>query len=268
MGLLDLDHASDDNPIKKIKELDERLAQLERTTPSGFFASGDSDTLMDAPGHVRLSYGDVYPDGETSMSMFRRMANVYNAAEYTDHFRTGDQPTGFAWAGGAFTTPSAIYNYNETYLQVTPTSGGQHFYFDSITTYDNCHFVARWTHHAAAACGIRLDNGTDNYYSEIYSWATGSGQKKISTRHRAGGAATETDIITGLRGDVPLVIQLYLYAPSTRTPYYYLHNESSVITLASTPNIAWTPSRVGFIIQEGQVGTGACYYDWFFNGFS
>ena len=59
MGILEYDHASDRNPLKALQDALDRLDELERAAPTGFFnwdtsGAGTSGTIMNTPGRLNV----------------------------------------------------------------------------------------------------------------------------------------------------------------------------------------------------------------------
>jgi hypothetical protein len=232
------------------------------------------DPLTDVGDIKQASGKDIYPDSETSMSLFKRLVN--SVITPTDHFRSGNIPTGFAWASAPFVTPGTIaYNQYGTYMRtIVAKSGERAFLYDSISSWQGRQFVLRAFCQHSAAVGIRFDDGSDNNYVEAYLDSTvgGLGTQTMRLRQRTGGGAvTTTDTFASPRG-TPHTFRMYCYAPAppnwTSYVYNIAENGDSCIVTNHVLVTTWTPSRVGILIHEGVVGKGAEVVDWFYSTFS
>jgi len=83
MGILDLDHASDQNPIRQIIDLVQRVEDLERRSPTGMFdwgasGAGTSGTIMNNPGHLNAPAARDFRLGNHPMT-FSRVVSLFTA---------------------------------------------------------------------------------------------------------------------------------------------------------------------------------------------
>ena len=215
-------------------------------------------------------YRDCYPDIDP-YGLFARSTNRVGLTTYTDHFRSGVIPTGFSWiADGTFNgAPAGILDYDHqgTYLRVQ-ADNTPHFLADAITTYADRNFYARLRTGWFTEIGVRLDDGSDNNYTEIILDPDNIGAYNVDFRYRAGGGAV-TDVPGPLYPASELVVVRLLWLSATPAVYGYTigeNGDSVNMTGFNTGALAWTPARVGIKVQVN--GGSAGIVDWFYSGFS
>lgn len=212
------------------------------------------------------STGDMFPAGAGS-GLAARVVDY--GLTPTEHFRSGSIPSGFAWVsdavfGGA--PASVTWSRSSDYGLFTGTSGTRHFLARSISTFLGRAGYLRGTEAFNTIVGLRVDDGTDSNYYELYVADAGSGLNQIRLRQRTGGAAAVTTNGPSIAKGIILPIMLYSNNPSgsTHYPYCYIIGES-LLTMAILTGTAatWTASRFGLIVHDGAaVSVGATLTDW------
>ena len=214
---------------------------------------------------------DVYPAGEPAAGLFARVANVIGINLIDDHFQSGTIPTGYSWiSDGIFDgAPGNLnYSYRSSYM-TTILSSTPNFLAKSVTSCANLNYWARLATGLSSDIGIRIDDGSDDNYAEVYLDAGALGSSVLSFRYRAGGGAVTTNTGPTLPQCFFYTLRLYCYEPSDRYIYTYLVNETgdaTVITGFNTPIITWTPARVGIVLRNNS-GSWAIV-DWIYTTFT
>lgn len=232
--------------VRRISKLEDRVARL-----------GD---LLSTHRHHR----------DPTWDLWIRNVDRRGRAVYTDHFRSGNIPAGFAWiADGTFNGAPAAIDYNDrgTYLQ-SRADNTPHFLADAITTYDDKALHARVTIGQTAELGIRIDDGSDNNYAQIILDPDNLGSYTVNFRFRAGGGAiTDNAGPTHLCGEFVIIRLVWASAtPLINGRIIGEHGRGVTISGFTTGALAWTPSRIGFVyyINNGDY----TYADWFYSDFS
>lgn len=204
--------------------------------------------------------------------LWTRKVNHYGRTEWSDHFRAGTIPTGFAWQGAPFGgAPGGAggildYSYRGTYLRVV-CDASPHFLSRAVGSYADKWFVARVDTGYGSHVGIRCDDGTNNNYAEFYLWAGQNNCVSVSFTSVTGGGAAVTDNGPSVRSDLPHVL-LLTYNNGLSTFYGYTSRESG--RWDADPNhqiaIAWVPARIGLIFRLTAGEFSSCC-DLFYNEF-
>lgn len=222
---------------------------------------------------------DVYPAGDARGVMIRLSQFTTTV---TDHFRTGTIPTGYAWQGSPFDgTPTLVLSYqvaNDYMRAIANTSNGRVFLGKAIAN-----SAAAWQAKGIAArvrtgviteIGVRVDNGTDNYYAEIYmTGVAGDGTQTLEFRHRNGSGDSVHVVTSGLvipcNQYMCLLLICNYSAPNYSISGYILGEDGSSINVngLTTGTVSWMPAagRAGILIKQNNGNPGYC--DWFYNYF-
>jgi hypothetical protein len=230
-----------------------------------------------AAGYVEALY-DVMPYG-TKRGVWRRFVEVSGNAP-TDHFTSGRITSGYAWAGSPFATPSIIlYSYSGDYLGFYNSGPGRYFMYKRITnsaaSWKNMYIEGRFCAGVNGAVGLRVDDGTDNNYVEIYvddTAADGANTLKFSWRTGSGAVTTAT---AGCKLPVSefMVLRLSCYWSGSAYSFYgYIVDETGgpvVLSGFNTAAVTWCPAagRAG-ILGGSSASCGHLKCDWFYNCFS
>lgn len=207
---------------------------------------------------------------DPTWDLWLRNVDRRGRAIYTDHFRSGVIPAGFAWiADGTFNgVPAALdYSYSDTYFAIA-SDATPHFLADAITVYEGAHFAARLSTGVTTEIGIRIDDGTDNNYAEIILDPNNLGAYNADFRFRAGGGAV-TDNAGPLYSCTEFVIvNLYWLAATSTILGYTIGEPNTLININgwSTGVVGWTASRVGIKVQVNDGNYAYC--DWFYSTLS
>lgn len=178
-----------------------------------------------------------------------------------DYNSTDEIPTGMAWAGSPFVTPST-FKVEDSMLKVKPdsVSGGRAFLYRSFSGSDH---VAQWfkaytlAGHSTTipeAVGVRIDDGSDNNYNELVLRAGGvmaGAYNEYITRERVGGGVVNTYIRTQPFYSFPHVIRFVTEGTpwsswTTRPILYYF---SGAVWLNNIAAKTWTPTRIGMLFD-------------------
>ena len=224
---------------------------------------------------------DVKPDND-GRGMFTRLVNQLGISTYDLHFRSGAAPpAGYAWQGAPFGgTPGYIYySYLADYLIALPSTTTRHFMSRAVTNaaanWQNKNVYGRVRAGQFGRCGVRLDDGTDNNYVQIFmDGMAGTATQTLSFQYRAGGGGVTTVTSSIL---VPTseyyVLRLYLSysAPNyTAVGYLLCEDGSSILVTGFAVTVGWAPAagRAGLFIENsgGTAGT-IVSMDWLKNEF-
>jgi len=138
-----------------------------------------------------------------------------------------------------------------------------HFYADAITEYDEKNIVARLSTGHTTDIGLRVDDGTNNNYTEIYLDAQNDGTYDVTFRTQAGQNAGPTYPCS------EMVVVRLRWVTATPAVVGYTVNEDgyrNTIVNFTTGVIAWTPSRVGIVVYNNSAHWSIV--DWFYSTFS
>jgi hypothetical protein len=244
---------------------DNRVAVWE----SGAVVGGDAGLTWDgaalASTGTITAAGDMFPTS-AGAGIMARLANA-GIAPY-EHFRSGSMPAGFGWAGAPFTTPSSTtWSRNGDYLYLTPTSGGRHFLYRSVTSYlGRLGYIRAWPTFGSGSIGLRVDDGTDNNYYLLWWKNITIGYWTPQVQQRTGGGAITT--ITGpevVRGNIlPLLLFSNNTSGATHAPFPYVAGEGGVsLSLTSSgTGVTWVAARFGIIIEDAAASPGQVLCDW------
>jgi len=229
--------------------------------------------------------GDIFPNAD-ARGLAARFVNPTGLTSWTAHFRPGETTgpgegslAAFAWQGAPFTTPVlASYAYANDYLRWVHSSAARFFLSCPITN-----SAAAWQNKSiwgrlAATCygsfGLRIDDGTDNNYVEIYLDATAAdGDQRLRFSYRSGGGAVVTNTAKPvlLQGSFVVLRLRCYYSAETYAVYGYSVNEtggSDNIANFGTPAISWCPTagRVG-LVGTTTAASNPQVCDWFYTNF-
>ncbi len=239
------------------------------TTPAasrGVRLNASGHLIMPATGDIR-PFNIGYGLGQRSIQ-----------GSYTPdlHFTSGSSaPTGYAWAGSPFAAPDTVYySYSSDFLFCASGTNARNFLYRSITNN-----AANWSNKsilgAFAAVGVntryglRIDDGTDNNYVEMYVDGTANDATETVKFEYTGGTIVTTNI------SVPVgtlfVLRLYCIANTAIGGYLYMPSTGLTANVAGFYTaIAWAPAagRAGIFAQNptgSAANGGAC--DWLLNEF-
>jgi hypothetical protein len=248
----------------------------------GVFVSRDSletikglnvgTTTGAAVGQARLS-GDIFPVGATA-GIAQRLINQFQAP--TEHFRSGAAPAGYSWQGSPFAgTPYYLsWASPADFAQIAVAGGTDRVFFsmpiaNSAAAWQGRALSARIRTANGSEAGLRIDDGTDNNYSEVYLTAT-SMVTTVSMRNRVGGG-TPTVQTTAIAVTVSTFISLYLlcyWSGTTYTiaPYMFTEDGNTLNMPITSGVITWCPAagRAGLIVRNASNTSG---FDWMTNTF-
>ena len=224
-------------------------------------------------GDVSMLAGrDVYADDEAAAGargLFARMANRYGPGVYTDHFRSGVIPAGFAWQVAApfdGVPPTLDYAYRHSYLRAAGNNlGNDYFLADTITVYDGKELTARVHVGHNTRGGLRIDDGTDNNYSSLVLLSNDDGYQQLAYYHRTGGGGVVATALGNFPHSEYYVLRLRRSGGNTNG--YLVGEEGDAIYQLNGLNAtAWVPSRIGFHFWSSN--SHLFYCDWFYSTFS
>jgi len=246
-------------------------------------SAGNTVWQVDSDGVVECD-GDIYPD-QDGWGLFTRMSNRIGSTTYTDHFRSGSIPSGYAWDTGAlFTgTPGTLtYDYADSYLRAGVGAGTKAFLRKAITNngsaWQNKSFDARVRCALNGEVGLRFDNGSDvsaaERAAEVY-FDGSAGDATITLKFRykdATGWHTVASNIVVPASEFYVIRLLCYYTGGNYYAYAYLIGEEGTQISINNFNVAitWPPcaGRAGvFVANPTGSAMNAAYVDWFYNQF-
>jgi hypothetical protein len=241
-----------------------------------------STTAAEKLGHIyQAESKDLYPASD-KRGLFVRVVDRTGLGGYTDHFRSGSIPTGYAWQGAPFTgTPPAGYVYysiNNDYMWLAGSGGAKSFLSKAITnaaaSWQNKSITARVRTGYGTEIGVRVDDGSDDNYAELYvSGALVDGTQRLDFRHREGGGAvstTNTGVIIPCDNLMVILLLCSWSDPNYRFIGYTLAEDGGQTNIAGvdTGVVTWCPAagRVGLLgnVNDGNYGS----MDFFYNTFT
>ena len=198
-----------------------------------------------------------------------RRSNRYGRAQYTDHFRSGTIPTGYAWLGAPFGGAPAVldYSHNGTYMELQ-CNASPHFLATNITVYTSKHFVGRFCTARNTFAGIRVDDGTNNNYCVWGLDAGTNGSYTPKFIEVAGGGGPVSNTAHASRDSEFTSLLMYHYASDPSFVGYFV-NEAGGWSYADncySNIIAWTPARIGLYYTFN--GGYYAYTDMFYSTFA
>lgn len=210
--------------------------------------------------------GDVFCTGDAA-GLRRRLADQYQAG-ITNHFDSAlmawiwvNDPTG---AGG----DKAIAQSN-VHFQAMNTLVKSIFY-ESVTNWLGNSAYMYLCGEFNFECGLRIDDGTNNNYNELYLEYESGGKVRVYQRTVVGGgAAVETARVTGLPHGYWGLRWFFNGAAGNWGWYGYLFRENSNAQafLGGPSALAWTPTRHGLFFTKNDSGPGrGAYVDWWADG--
>lgn len=222
--------------------------------------------------HIRMLEGrDVQPDNDPH-GLFARLVNRTGIGTYSDHFRSGVIPAGFAWiVDGTFNgIPGTLsYSLMGTYLAATSTAT-PHFLATPVVGFANARYTARISAGQTTEIGIRLDDGTNANTAEVMLTAAAQpGMYQAEFRQTLGGvpAAAAPGPIQS-RSEF-ITVRLYWRSASVQVFGYILSETGSTIGITgwnTGAGLAWVPARVGIKVRIN--GGDGGYVDWFYSTFT
>lgn len=233
---------------------------------------------LDASGHLKLPVGgDIYPDGD-GRGYAARFVN--GSTIYDTHFRGANTiPTGYAWQGAPFAAPTVVYNQLSDYMRALVVAASRGFMSRAVTNaaanWQNKYMYGRFTCALNGRVGMRVDNGTDNNYVQMFVDSTANdGTETLKFQYRDGGGAitTVTSNIV-IPTFTPICISLLsLYSSPNYYVYGYLF-QPEIQERAGITNfnhlVSWAPAagRAGIFIENtsGASSMNYTYCDWFKN---
>lgn len=224
---------------------------------------------LDLTGYVKAA-GEIYPYGDLR-GIASRFVNRWGNTNITDHFRSGSLPSGFAWQGAPFATPSSVQNSFQSEYFAAADGSNLGFLADTgITTYLNKKFLARINVSQNCSLGIRFDDNSDNNYYQGYLTYASNGQGTFKTQQRTGGGAvTTTTAVTVFLSEFFTVLLSCVSGGAGHTDWFYIVNEAGeVAAIATGSNVSWAVSRVGLVLNADSASKGGFgFCDWIFSQF-
>jgi hypothetical protein len=195
------------------------------------------------------------------------------------HFREGTiAETTMAWAGAPFAAPAAATFANSI---LTVTTAGRAFLFQDMAAtnlYDKLASVALVSNTVGDYVGLRLDDGTDDYYLEVVLYCSQATPTQwiVRTRRREAGAVTTQDGDT-LPTDPGFVLRMDMYfagaawannwnaLPVLHTNMGFAGRMDKPSVLLGGGNLTFVPTRAGVVFVAGAPGETSAVgkVDWF-----
>jgi hypothetical protein len=180
----------------------------------------------------------------------------------TDHFRyvAATLTDYWAWAGAPFAAPAAV-TLEDSLLKVNmPVAGRAFLVYDIAAVPTGCKLasVALWANTVGVACGLRIDDGTDNNYAEVVLRvsAVNPTQWAVQRRSRVGGGAVTTN--NGDAMTIPTAMVLHMHLSGTKWSDWgidsYLHTPFGITGTmykeTAARSATWTPTRCGLVFDN------------------
>ena len=223
---------------------------------------------------------DLFPNSD--LEMWERLMNFEwgGRANIADHFRgrAGGAILGmWTWAGAPFVTPGRK-TIRRSYLSLgfLPALPGRAFLFKADPgTGRRLVAVALSARTLDFACGVRIDDGTDNNYAEIVLRVSQAlpNQWDVETRSRIGGGAVavvNADTLTS-----PLTYVLEMDIDGTQWTAWgietSLSSEPAGGSMLKNALVGgawnWTPTRTGIILDApaAALANDAGLVDWYYD---
>jgi len=261
------------------------------------YAAVDDEIAWDIGGVVsgrRYSDGiqviadqDFFPNMD-GRGLASRFINSPGLTLWDAHFRPSETTgpgngtlTGYAWAGAPLGgTPAAVYySYNDDYLYMADAA--KCFLYTNIAnaaaSWQGKYIEARVSGGITVECGVRIDDGTDNNWVEMFldgSLVVGESTLRYRYRDNAGAITTVSAATTVPFGTFLTFQLLCYYSAPNYFAYGYLKGEHggrcNLVSFSHQLNGNWTAGppaagRVGVFVDNA--GNSAnC--DWFYKTFT
>jgi hypothetical protein len=212
-------------------------------------------------GHVyQAPARDVYPDGDAA-GLAQRFITPVGFATVTNHFRSGVIPTGYAWRGAPFATPTNItWSYRGDYATISFVGAGRACLSKAGGTIGSV-LYARVVTGTGCDFGMRYDDGSDNNYYE-YRLVQSGAAILFRIRQRVGGGAVTVTDVTGYPPGASFGIHLYAYnaGGGFHQPIGYITNEIGAWFMVNSPGgpVNWGITNVSLVMDAN----GQAIYDW------
>lgn len=165
-------------------------------------------------------------------------------------------PGAWSWAGSPFITPDTIdYEWRGKALYYRDTTGvSRTFLYRSLTTgtnkFDYLVYLSGFLYSNGYFQGIRIDNGTDNYYVEFGQYYSTTGLPiRFYYYYRNGGGVTSGELNSNWR--MPIMPPYFWTSIAIRsTPFSNWDCRGQIVTDQIWQNtivsgLTWTPTRIG-----------------------
>jgi len=237
----------------------------------------DADGLINVMQHVDMDdLTDVHPDDEYYSSdpfgIFSRVSNRFRGG-YHYHFRDGNvAPTNYSWVSDAtFSGAPSIWTFMWYYSYAggwTSDSPPTHFLARSDSVDYGGFLVARMRASHDTEIGLRVDDGSDDNYSEIILDPDGAGGYHVDFHYRQGGGAVLDQEGPYYPASEYVVVILDIADESSGFNRGLIVGEEGqyIFPGGFEEAITWTPDRVGIKVQTAGGGsiTDLVWVDWFY----
>jgi hypothetical protein len=194
--------------------------------------------------------------------------DVLGPVDYV-HFQDTTIPTGYSWAGSPFATPGAgqVEFGNKGDYLVASSVGALAFMYRSVSVYLGRSISARVVMANGGDIGIRIDDGTDNNYSELNLYHVGATNvTEARCRTRSGGGAVTTLHSSSFGdGEIPRVITIIATnnAGQHIDNFGFINEAGGGLLVAASLSAAWSVTRAGLIFKRDS-GVDIAYCDWLY----
>jgi hypothetical protein len=188
-------------------------------------------------------------------------------------FTANNPPPGWQWAGAPFITPpETVLREGTIYAARGYTSPSRSFLYTTTVPTSTWPAIRPYTAAMSVnACGIRVDDGSDNNYVEtVLTIPNATRIPEVRLRWRVSGGTIEDVLCSNMSGwwlmgwGVALMLELegslwssWRGRPRVVTPY------GRVFDLISPPPYwTWTPTRIGVVVQSGPSSWEEFGVDW------
>lgn len=259
MGVLDLDHASDENPINQIRDLVGRIEDLERRSPSGFFGwntlgTGTSGTTMKSPGQVDVPIARDYTIEHHPLA-FGRVVALFCALPHVIG----------VWPMSGMRRDSAVDQGRDM------TGAGNHLTNQALSSFGYTAFVPYVAFDGSTQSLYRNDGGAANWADVLGT----EGQVDSSVRGLTFGCWVNFDGLTG-NSQYPMSktypvngYRTYAwYRDNSRVGYFQVSGNGTALTSVNMGSNIIADNSWKFVVCRFQPSTALTMYvsgDWYHN---
>ena len=201
----------------------------------------------------------VVGDGVTAFTGAQKWIDRDRYQSFTHHFDGTIGP--FTWAN-YLTTPAGIANNFTGLTGVWHTAAAKHFaYYGSYST--NVVALLAPARMTQIYSGVRLDDGTDDNYSELLAYTTTSGLMQLVRRTRTGGGTPSISTLFSGQSFLPQFLTLQIGRVSNQYSFFFVGIDTPFPVVVGSATVAGTYTQKGIVHEQVNAGSDIQSASWF-----